>query len=941
MATTAFLEKAYLAYFGRPVDLAGLAAYGPTTTATNQHVLQDFSSSPESIALYGPTFGAAQVNAIYQMLFNRDAEPAGLTYWLTVVGRGDYSPAGAAFAILQGAQNADATAVANKLLASAAFSQAVDTTAEILGYTGDAAAAAARAFLHGVTTTVPTPTEVAAAVAATAAVGGVIGETFTLTTGIDNIVGTSGNDTINATVTATSAVLGGLDKVDGGAGTDTLNIADSATNGTDAFTLPAGFSVSNVEALSISTNGAIGGATAFDVSGITGLTSATFVAAGVSTNGANVKAADTTNVNVTVSGANTAIVDGGKAVSVTGGTGATTVSGKALTEVTITKGGAATINNADGATVKNTLTSVTLNSVDADSTVTSDGLTTLTLKGATAGTNLTTLTNTKAHALTLNVDGSGYDTAGTAQVQKVADATATTITVNATGAKSNVELNGSTGLTKIVATGSAALKVDVDGTGTNTAVTAFDGSAATGGQTLVDLAVKTVTVSTGAGNDVFTTAQTDKVTFTTNAGNDKVTVATALAAGSNINLGAGDDSLLFATGGSIANSTATATTVIDGGEGSDTLALALVGSANVGVFKNFEVFDVVGQTTDLDLTILAANNTVTGLVGSGALGQTGVDLLNVGAGVGFTATGDMGTKVLSLTQATAGSLSIGINVDETTANTAANTAEARVTAVNATSITTTFDNANLDKLADYANAATLTVVAEKATSLNVVSGGSEVKNTLNFTQGDSATTKGNLTSATITGTQALTLDVAGGTTVELATVDASGQTAGGLTFNLNDLKGTGTIKLGAGDDVLTAMAVNATTVSTSATLAVQTVEGLQKGSAEDLTAVKGFDVIKLGTSAQAADVAATATHTVKDGVFTFNGAGVGTLDAAVAAIAGVLGANEAVVFNFAGTNYLYAEGADGIGGDEALIKLTGVTDIKGLDNVAAGDLYVF
>ena len=744
-------------------------------------------------------------------------------------------------------------------------------------------------------------------------------------------------------MTATSAVLGGLDKVDGGAGTDTLNIADSATATNAAFSLPAGFSVSNVEVLNVTTNGAIGvAATAFDLSGIAGLTSASLTAAGVVAGaGAVVKAADTTNVNVTVAGANTAAVTGGKAVSVTGGTGATTVSGKALTEVTITKGGAATISNVDGATVKNTLTSVTLNSVDADSTVTSDGLTTLTLKGATAGTNLTTLTNTKAHALTLNVDGSGYDTAGTAQVQQVKDTTATTITVNATGAKSNVEFQGSTGLTKIVATGSAALKVDVDGTGTNTAVTAFDGSAATGGQTLVDLAVKTVTVSTGAGNDVFTTAQTDKVTFTTNAGNDKVTVATALAAGSNINLGAGDDSLLFATGGSIANSTATATTVIDGGEGSDTLALALVGSANVGVFKNFEVFDVVGQTKDLDLTILAANNTVSGLVGSGALGGAGVDLINVGAGVGFTATGNMGTDVLSLTQATAGSLSIGINVDETTANTAANTAEARVTAVNATSITTTFDNANLDKLADYANAATLTVVAAKATSLNVVSGGSEVKNTLSFTQGDGTDSKGLLTSVTITGDQALTLNIAGGTTAELATVTATGQTAGGLTFDLADLKGTGTIKLGAGDDVLTAKAVNATTVSTSATLAVQTVEGLQKGSAENLTAVKGFDVIKLGTSAQAADVAATATHTVKDGVFTFNGAGVGTLDAAVLAIAGVLGANEAVVFNFAGTNYLYAEGADGIGGDEALIKLTGVTDIKGLDNVAAGDLYVF
>ena len=166
MATKAFLEKAYLAYFGRPVDPTGLTDFAASTEA---QVADAFAASAESKALYGSTFNYAQINAIYLALFNREAEKAGLEYWYAKVADKTYTAAGAAIAILNGAQNADKTAIENKLAASAAFSAALDTASEMIGYSGDAAAAAARSFLSSVTTTAATAAAVDAAVASTVA----------------------------------------------------------------------------------------------------------------------------------------------------------------------------------------------------------------------------------------------------------------------------------------------------------------------------------------------------------------------------------------------------------------------------------------------------------------------------------------------------------------------------------------------------------------------------------------------------------------------------------------------------------------------------------------------------------------------------------------------------------------------------------------------------
>lgn len=248
------LNKAYLAYFGRPADAVGQAYFA---TLEQADVIKAFDASAESQAIYGGDT-AAKINAIYKNLFNREAEPAGLTYWLSLVSSGRVTPAGAAFSILEGAQGTDKTAIDNKLAASEAFIKAVDTTTEIVNYSGLNAAASARAFLATVDASAASLT--AAVAGAQAAVTSAISSTGSeassdnvLKTTQDILSGTSGNDTFRGVAgrdagAQDQTTLNSSDILDGGAGADTLivNMTGLTYNG--------GARIKNIETLQIGTN---------------------------------------------------------------------------------------------------------------------------------------------------------------------------------------------------------------------------------------------------------------------------------------------------------------------------------------------------------------------------------------------------------------------------------------------------------------------------------------------------------------------------------------------------------------------------------------------------------------------------------------------------------------------------------------------------------------
>ncbi|MBP0595371.1 DUF4214 domain-containing protein [Paraburkholderia sp. LEh10] len=305
------IQKAYIAYYGRPADPAGQDYWATQLDKAGGNlnvIINAFGNSVESTHLYGGSNTAAQVNAIYQTLFGRDADSAGLSFYVQGINNGTFSLASVALNIYNGATGNDATELAAKLSYADAFTAAVgQSTAAQVAYSGDAASNNARAALAAV---VDTASEATASAKLPTTIGnigaGSVAQTYNLTNGIDTVAGTTGNDVINAALTSTGAdTFTSLDKIDGGAGNDTLNLVSSTGDLSGA----AGATVTNVETVNLSSTAAITNA---DVSGWSGVKTLN-VSSG--DNIAGVVAAATTDINVAAAMKGVS-VDGGNNVTI-------------------------------------------------------------------------------------------------------------------------------------------------------------------------------------------------------------------------------------------------------------------------------------------------------------------------------------------------------------------------------------------------------------------------------------------------------------------------------------------------------------------------------------------------------------------------------------------------------------------------------------------------
>ena len=499
-----------------------------------------------------------------------------------------------------------------------------------------------------------------------------------------------------------------------------------------------------------------------------------------------------------------------------------------------------------------------------------------------------------------------------------------------------------------------------------------DASASTGSikfNGLVDGDYAVHTVKTGAGDDVVSlqtvTSSTVAALASTGAGDDVITVETSGAGTTTVDAGAGDDvvtingrsegklTVNLGAGSDTFNVHSSVvingTDVIDGGAGVDTLLLSLVGSANVGAFSNFELFDVAGLgSKTLDLNILTAKNTVTEIVGSATTDQTDSALINVGAGVGFRAIGNMGTtNAITLTQAVAGALTVTLDADEEEADESGDVAQAKVVATNATSVKAVFDTAYLDKLADdLDNTSTINLSAAKASAIEVVSGGAESKNVLILATDDASSSDSTsaLKTITITGNQQLTLDAIelNGSTNDIV-INAAGHT-GGLITSLANVKNAGSITLGSGTDVITVTTASTTGANganaeslvgfeKTAAVAVSTAAGDADAKAAAITAAD-----KLAFTGAVADANTGVENvTFANGVLKFTGTGVANLDAAVVlANSFAESVGEALVFEYVGNSYVFVQG--NLGAD-TLVKLVGITGVTNFAEV--GDTNAF
>lgn len=241
----------YVAYYGRPADPLGLAYWAGVIDAAGgdlSAVSTDFGNSEEANAVYGGLSTAAAVNKLYEQMFNRPAEVAGLAYWVGEINAGNVQLSDLPLALYVGAQGTDADAFANKWTVANSFTDALDTTPEILAYNGIPAMAGAADLLASV------GADDASVEAATgqiddviAAIGAAPDTTQSLTVGIDDLVGGAGFDRFNG---GTSTLTLG-DSIDGGAGHDELNLTLAGNGGEANDGLYAGFTVDNVETINL------------------------------------------------------------------------------------------------------------------------------------------------------------------------------------------------------------------------------------------------------------------------------------------------------------------------------------------------------------------------------------------------------------------------------------------------------------------------------------------------------------------------------------------------------------------------------------------------------------------------------------------------------------------------------------------------------------------
>lgn len=294
MALTATqIQNAYVAFFNRPADVAGLN-YWSSYAGSEADLLNTFAQSSEYQDLYANLNNTQIVNAVYQNLFNHAPDVAGLNYWVSQLDNGALGIGNVADAINKGAQGTDAAIITNKVAAAESFTAALDTTPEIVAYAGINAAgiSAVKTWLNTVDSD---PASVTAAtgeamdnllktVQSNSSAGGVT-QTFTLTSGIDladdagafrngtalapgepfNFKFTTANEGINAT----NLTLGGI-------GLDTLS--DPSTVDNDVLSLAlgagaraiAGNAIGNIETINISTSSTTIASAVVDLTGVTG-----------------------------------------------------------------------------------------------------------------------------------------------------------------------------------------------------------------------------------------------------------------------------------------------------------------------------------------------------------------------------------------------------------------------------------------------------------------------------------------------------------------------------------------------------------------------------------------------------------------------------------------------------------------------------------------------
>jgi len=592
------VQKIYVAYYGRPADPAGLQYWAGQLAANGGNltsIINAFGASAESTALYAGADNSAKVTAIYQQLFNRAPDAAGLAFYTAELTANRMTASSIALNVANGAQGTDATYLNNKVTVATSFTDSltVDSAAAV-AYTGTTATTAARSLITGVTTSAAT-TNVASTITSIKAGGGAAaGQTFTLTTGTNRFTGTSGDDTFDAGLsTGSLQTLNSGDSLDGGAGNDELVAVLNGSVTPLAIKSIESITFSNIAANSV-----------FDASNVSGVTSLTSAGSSAATFIQGIGKDLAPNIQDTTSAHTVTYKD------VTGTADSATVNIRNVTGAPVfTAAGVETLNLNSAGAVTNVLGAPVL---DATTKLVVGGSVGLTLGSLVAGAPLVT-----------SIDASGL---------KTTNGIGLTTTIAATSASTITGSNGNDTIT--LTTSSAADSVSA-GAG-NDSIVFTAGYSTTdsvdGGDGTDSLTTTFALMASQSAATPTTYRVTNIETLVTNT--DTMTTNTYTPA----NISQSANALTFAGTGAAALSAGGQTHTVAGPAGSFSLNLGQSVAGNVGVFgtDTFTISAAGTATTDsLTITNRAVNSTTgaqLAVFGTSAIGVTGYETVTINNG---------------------------------------------------------------------------------------------------------------------------------------------------------------------------------------------------------------------------------------------------------------------------------------------------------------------
>lgn len=960
------VTELYIGFFGRAPDAAGFGYWTNRLAVgdvTIQQISKAFAATPEFVSNYNGLTPTQQVTKVYQNVLNRAPDAGGLAYWVGQITSGAQTIADVVWNVTNSAfiqtGTADGLLVQNKVQVGEYF-------AITLASNDTASAATAYNLVTS------NPASVAQAEAT------LVSATYTLTTSIDNVtganVGITGVGTIESTGgTFTSATTFNTADTINVTGHSNLSLTVDGTFKTNVNTALNAPSVSGVEILNLRNVVAAGGTgrltvdaanfsglTTFNSNLSTGLTTVTNLAAG----GVYQLTGNTlvTNGNLAAGYVATATAATLNVVGGTKGTGGVALSGTGLTSATINSTGAA---NAVGAVALNSSSSVTTLNVNASTDLTTGNITgfktsgtvTATIAGAgavnigslqsdAATLSVNASTNTGGVTVALGNAGQKFTGGSGNDVLYVENLAITKAQDGGTGSADVVAFSASTNYTAAAAQISNFEILRVDDAGTSGGQGTYDlrlisgltgaqigklaGATALTGLSAAQAANVRI-IETTAGTTTLGVALADasgtsdvlsielKSTAKTPTAVDALTGLTSTFNGfETINV-ASNGGLAAGTANSLAISNATSAKTINITGNSDFTGSISAASATV--------ISAAAMANAVDLTIAAAPTTVVAVTGGSAN-----DTLRIAAGNlsnAVTLNGGTGTDTLAIT-GTAGAAS-------------------------------TLTDAQFTNISNVEKVGVTVALASSAAAFNFTASGffqgafvstggnaqfdATIEGTTANSSVDFSAINTNMTSTLSTGILSDTKNVSllggsGNDTLTVVATEASSGTTGSL-VSISGGAGVDTIKAtvttstgvistsftgGAGADVMygTADVVDSfayVAKTDSTTTAYDTVFSFVGGSNDTLN----FAASTLGLAyAVAADATGT-FGTIATGMYSFTNGPSSLTDAIAKVSADVKTAGNAVIFEYAGDTYFFAD-QDGAAtsANDALIRLVGL-----------------